>query len=77
MIEATGSEGFFMKADVSNSLEVQALVAETISRYGQLNYAFNNAGIEGGFRPDREILRVHLGPGHRDKREGRLSLDEI
>jgi NAD(P)-dependent dehydrogenase (short-subunit alcohol dehydrogenase family) len=47
LIEAAGSEGFFKKTDISNSLVVQALVAETIERYGQLNYAFNNAGIEG------------------------------
>jgi short chain dehydrogenase len=47
LIEAAGSEGFFKKTDVSDSLEVQALVAETIERYGQPNYAFNNAGSLG------------------------------
>jgi NAD(P)-dependent dehydrogenase (short-subunit alcohol dehydrogenase family) len=47
MIESAGGEGFFVKADVSKSAEVQALVAKTIERYGALTYAFNNAGIEG------------------------------
>jgi NAD(P)-dependent dehydrogenase (short-subunit alcohol dehydrogenase family) len=32
LIEAAGSEGFFKKTDVSNSLKAQALVAETIER---------------------------------------------
>jgi len=47
MIEAAGGEGFFVKADVSKSADIQALVDKTIERYGALNYAFNNAGIEG------------------------------
>src|SRR5271163_2546426 len=47
MIESAGGAGFFVQADVSKSAEVQAMVAKTIERYGALNYAFNNAGIEG------------------------------
>lgn len=47
LIEAAGGEGFFVKADVSKSADVDAMVAQTIERYGVLHYAFNNAGIEG------------------------------
>lgn len=47
MIESAGGEGLFVKADVSKSADVQALVAKAVERYGGLNYAFNNAGIEG------------------------------
>jgi NAD(P)-dependent dehydrogenase (short-subunit alcohol dehydrogenase family) len=47
IIESAGGEGFFVRADVSKSAEVQAMVAKAIERYGALNYAFNNAGIEG------------------------------
>jgi NAD(P)-dependent dehydrogenase (short-subunit alcohol dehydrogenase family) len=36
-----------VKADVAKSAEVDAMVAQTIERYGLLHYAFNNAGIEG------------------------------
>ncbi len=47
MIEDAGGQGFFIKADVSNSSDVEAMVGETVARFGALNYAFNNAGVEG------------------------------
>ena len=47
MITKSGGEAFFFKADVSNSVDVEALVHETVGRYGRLDCAFNNAGIEG------------------------------
>jgi NAD(P)-dependent dehydrogenase (short-subunit alcohol dehydrogenase family) len=47
MIEGEGREGFFIKSDVSKSGDVQNMVAQTLERFGALNYAFNNAGIEG------------------------------
>lgn len=47
LIEAAGGEAFFVQTDVSKASEVEALVARTIERFGALNFAFNNAGIEG------------------------------
>jgi NAD(P)-dependent dehydrogenase (short-subunit alcohol dehydrogenase family) len=47
MIEAAGGEGLYIKADVSKSADVEAMVARTVERFGGLNYAFNNAGIGG------------------------------
>ena len=47
LIEAEGGEAMFVKTDVSKTSEVEALIAETIKRFGTLNFAFNNAGIEG------------------------------
>lgn len=47
MIESAGGEGFFVKADVANSADVQAMIAQAVERYGALTYAFNNAGVEG------------------------------
>lgn len=37
----------FVRTDVSRASEVDALVAETLERFGRLDIAFNNAGIEG------------------------------
>ncbi len=51
MIEAAGSEGIFIKADVSNEADCKMMVAETIKIFGRLDAAFNNAGIEGEFGP--------------------------
>ena len=50
-IEAVGGEAIFVKADVSQAADVEALVAKTVETYGRLDCAFNNAGIEGGVKP--------------------------
>ncbi len=47
LIEAAGGEAIFVKTDVSKATEVEALVAEAVKHYGALDFAFNNAGIEG------------------------------
>ena len=46
LIEAGGGDAFFVRTDVSRSPDVQALVARTVERYGALNIAVNNAGID-------------------------------
>jgi NAD(P)-dependent dehydrogenase (short-subunit alcohol dehydrogenase family) len=50
-IEEAGSEGLFIRTDVSKELHVEALVEGTVKAYGRLDYAFNNAGIEGNVAP--------------------------
>ena len=47
LIEAAGGEAMFVKTDVSQADDVQALVAKTVERFGALHCAFNNAGVEG------------------------------
>jgi NAD(P)-dependent dehydrogenase (short-subunit alcohol dehydrogenase family) len=47
LIKELGSEAIFIKCDVSKAEEVKAMVAEAIAAFGRLDYAFNNAGIEG------------------------------
>jgi len=37
----------FFKADISQSGQVKAMVEKAVTTYGRLDYAFNNAGIEG------------------------------
>jgi NAD(P)-dependent dehydrogenase (short-subunit alcohol dehydrogenase family) len=44
-IRETGGSGIFIRADVRNEGEVKALVDRTLETYGQLDAAFNNAGI--------------------------------
>ncbi|HEY8657503.1 MAG TPA: SDR family oxidoreductase [Hanamia sp.] len=46
-IKAAGSEGIFVQCDVSKSNDVKGLIDKCIATYGRLDYAFNNAGIEG------------------------------
>lgn len=47
MIKEIKGEAIFIQADVSKAIEVKTLVHKTVDIYGTLNYAFNNAGIEG------------------------------
>src|SRR6266478_3737954 len=44
-IRSRGGEGFYIRADVRNESDVHAFVDQTVQKYGQLNVAFNNAGI--------------------------------
>jgi len=47
LIKKNGGEGMFIKTDVASESDVAALVTKTMSTYGRLDAAFNNAGIEG------------------------------
>jgi NAD(P)-dependent dehydrogenase (short-subunit alcohol dehydrogenase family) len=47
LIKNAGSDGLFVQCDVSSSTEVGNMIEKAIARFGRLDYAFNNAGIEG------------------------------
>jgi NAD(P)-dependent dehydrogenase (short-subunit alcohol dehydrogenase family) len=51
MINDKGGEALFVACDVSNPTDVTHLVDKTLSHFGQLNVACNNAGIEGDVAP--------------------------
>ena len=46
-IRSVGGQAIFVSCDVSKNDEVKAMVEKAISTYGRLDFAFNNAGIEG------------------------------
>ena len=45
-VKEAGSDGIFVRTDVTKEDDVRLLVEETVKVYGRLDYAFNNAGIE-------------------------------
>jgi NAD(P)-dependent dehydrogenase (short-subunit alcohol dehydrogenase family) len=47
MIKETGGEAHFVQTDVTKTTEVEALIAACVTNYGGLDFAVNNAGIEG------------------------------
>ena len=51
LIRAVGGDGLFVKADVAKASEVEALVQKTVEKFGRLDVAFNNAGVEGVWVP--------------------------
>jgi NAD(P)-dependent dehydrogenase (short-subunit alcohol dehydrogenase family) len=51
MVRAAGGDSLFVKADVSKASDVESLVQKTVDKFGRLDLAFNNAGIEGIWVP--------------------------
>ena len=50
-ITAAGGRASFVACDVTDEAQVQALVASAVKTYGRLDFANNNAGIEGPLSP--------------------------
>jgi NAD(P)-dependent dehydrogenase (short-subunit alcohol dehydrogenase family) len=50
-IEAAGGEAFAVRADVSSEAEVDAMFDAVIGRFGTLDAAYNNAGVEDALLP--------------------------
>jgi NAD(P)-dependent dehydrogenase (short-subunit alcohol dehydrogenase family) len=55
MIEEMGGEAAFQKTDVSKASDVEAMVDAAVETFDQLDFAFNNAGIEGTTAPSDEL----------------------
>jgi NAD(P)-dependent dehydrogenase (short-subunit alcohol dehydrogenase family) len=51
LVRAAGGEGLFVKTDVSKASEVETLIQKAVEKFGRLDVAFNNAGIEGVWTP--------------------------
>jgi NAD(P)-dependent dehydrogenase (short-subunit alcohol dehydrogenase family) len=51
MVEELGGRALFVKCDVSQGADVKDMMRQTIEKFGRLDYAFNNAGIEGKQAP--------------------------
>jgi NAD(P)-dependent dehydrogenase (short-subunit alcohol dehydrogenase family) len=54
LICETGAECLYVHSDASNEEDIKALVQKIVTTYGQLDCAFNNAGIEGFLKPLHE-----------------------
>ena len=47
LIKADGGDAIFVKADMTNPTDIEAMVQKAVAAYGRLDCAHNNAGIEG------------------------------
>lgn len=54
VVRAAGVGAMFIEADVSRETEVQQVTARAVERFGRIDAAVNNAGIEGRFGPVHE-----------------------
>lgn len=50
-IQQKGGQVTYIPTDVSSSEQVQKMVDHTVNTFGRLDFAINNAGIEGQFAP--------------------------
>ena len=55
-IEEAGGEALFLRTDVTSEAGVKALVDMIVAKFGRLDLAFNNAGVEGvaGLTTDKQ-----------------------
>ncbi|HVI48076.1 MAG TPA: glucose 1-dehydrogenase [Chitinophaga sp.] len=58
MLREISPDVYFIAADVSQAQDVGQLVSQTVSLFGSLDIAFNNAGIEGRFVPIGEAAEA-------------------
>lgn len=47
LIAAAGAQGHFIQSDVTKEDDIRRAVEAAVSRFGRIDYAFNNAGTEG------------------------------
>ncbi len=59
LIHEQGGDALAVPADVSDSAQVQHMIAETLAHFGRLDAAFNNAGVE-GFAPVSEMTEAEF-----------------
>jgi NAD(P)-dependent dehydrogenase (short-subunit alcohol dehydrogenase family) len=58
LVNQAGGQAMSLACDVTDAVQVQAMVASVVSAYGRLDCAFNNAGIA-GFQVDAAGRRTH------------------
>lgn len=58
LVNQAGGQAMSLGGDVTDSAQVQAMIAAVVSAYGRLDCAFNNAGIA-GFQVDAAGKRTH------------------
>lgn len=60
LVQQAGGHGTYVRTDVRREDEVAELVSRTLETYGRLDYAFNNAGIEGMLGPITEQTEANF-----------------
>lgn len=54
LLRSSGTDGLFIRADVSSANDVEALVQQTVAHFGRLDGAVNNAGVGGDMLPTHQ-----------------------
>lgn len=54
-VRKAGGDGIFVKTNVAVAAEVERLVTTAIEKFGRIDVAFNNAGVEGNWKPMTDL----------------------
>lgn len=60
LIKQAGGEASFIRCDVSKATDVERLVAQVVAKYGRLDCAYNNAGVEGDWTRIHECTEANF-----------------
>jgi NAD(P)-dependent dehydrogenase (short-subunit alcohol dehydrogenase family) len=63
-LQALGAEAHFVRADVTKEDEVRKLIDKTVARFGRLDAAVNNAGVEGEVGPIQDATAENFKAVH-------------
>jgi NAD(P)-dependent dehydrogenase (short-subunit alcohol dehydrogenase family) len=58
MVNDSGGHAKFTRCDIAQPQEVETLITSIVDRYGRLDCAFNNAGVEGPLTPMIEVTEA-------------------
>jgi NAD(P)-dependent dehydrogenase (short-subunit alcohol dehydrogenase family) len=58
LIEEIGGNALAVRCDVTRAEDVEAALSRTIERFGRLDFAFNNAGVEQPVMPTAELTEA-------------------
>lgn len=61
LAKKSGAKALFQKCDMSNAEDIKNTVERTVNEFGRLDFAFNNAGIEGEQSPVEECSEKNWG----------------
>jgi NAD(P)-dependent dehydrogenase (short-subunit alcohol dehydrogenase family) len=58
LIRKSGGDGIFVKTDVAKAADIERLVKTAVGKFGRIDVAFNNAGIEGNWKPMTDLSEL-------------------
>lgn len=71
-LTAQGHEAMAIRSDVADGAQVQAMIAQTVSEFGRLDAAYNNAGVQNALAETADITREDY-----DQSSWRMELHEV
>ena len=75
-LTAAGHQALALTCDVADEDQVAAAIAQTVTAFGRLDLAFNNAGIQIAYAGIADEDAARLRPAHRHQLPRRLGVDE-